>query len=322
MHARGPMFNAYLEQLSNECNNIWQNGRQLCESVSLTGQNCVNETHRVPSDINPYESESRKETNRDDDIENNDENYEEDRGRNSKLKSITLMRNTKTARNSSNNSRNEEPASSRSKPTIKNHNSNIVLRAASNCGEFQRDRKDPFDLKEANFTFYDEFTKMEFMHKRNIIKHEFEVFKPSTPNVKPSTTIKYESELEKPAQTTQNNFSIANLSQDSKAQTFNQQKTSNPNSFSSLSNENQQNQSNDDSLSRSEGFKQQASTEVFLSGMTHSENPPGLLPLFSSWSLVSIGKYSDYNAHSGLAQPGFLSNQLAFFFLIFLAKIH
>ena len=96
-----------------------------------------------------------------------------------------------------------------------------------------------------------------------------------------------------------------NLSQDSKAQPKNEH------SYSSLSNENQQNQSNEDaSSSRSVILEQQASTEVFLSGMTHSENPPGLLPLFSSWSLVSIGKYSDYNAHSGLSQPGFISNQL------------
>ena len=41
------------------------------------------------------------------------------------------------------------------------------------------------------------------------------------------------------------------------------------------------------------------STEVFLPGMSHSENPAGLLPKFSSWSLVSIGKSSQYNPHSG-----------------------
>lgn len=48
------------------------------------------------------------------------------------------------------------------------------------------------------------------------------------------------------------------------------------------------------------------STEIYLTGMTHSDSPVGLLPRFSSWSLVSIGKYTDYNAHVGLTQPGFM----------------
>jgi hypothetical protein len=50
-----------------------------------------------------------------------------------------------------------------------------------------------------------------------------------------------------------------------------------------------------------------ASTITYLSGMIHSECPPGLLPRFSSWSLCSIGKYSDYNSYNGLGQAGFLS---------------
>jgi hypothetical protein len=41
------------------------------------------------------------------------------------------------------------------------------------------------------------------------------------------------------------------------------------------------------------------STEVYLTGMTHSESPVGLLPLFSSWSLISIGKFTDYSACTG-----------------------
>lgn len=40
-------------------------------------------------------------------------------------------------------------------------------------------------------------------------------------------------------------------------------------------------------------------TEVYLNGMTHSDSPAGLLPRFSSWSLISIGKYTDYNPHTG-----------------------
>lgn len=50
------------------------------------------------------------------------------------------------------------------------------------------------------------------------------------------------------------------------------------------------------------------STEIYLTGMTHSDSPVGLLPRFSSWSLISIGKFADYNDHTGLTQPGFMPN--------------
>ena len=50
------------------------------------------------------------------------------------------------------------------------------------------------------------------------------------------------------------------------------------------------------------------SNQTYLKWMTNSASPEGLLPQFSSWSLVSIGKYSDYNSPTGLSQPGFLTN--------------
>ncbi|MBN3288314.1 SMG8 protein, partial [Polyodon spathula] len=40
--------------------------------------------------------------------------------------------------------------------------------------------------------------------------------------------------------------------------------------------------------------------------MLHSGCPKGLLPTFSSWSLVKLGPAKAYNCHSGLDQPGFL----------------
>lgn len=42
--------------------------------------------------------------------------------------------------------------------------------------------------------------------------------------------------------------------------------------------------------------------------MTHSESPIGIMPEFNSWSLVNIGKNSQYNVHNGLNQPGLLAN--------------
>ncbi|CAF4377673.1 unnamed protein product, partial [Adineta steineri] len=40
------------------------------------------------------------------------------------------------------------------------HNSKIQLMAASNCGQILQEREDPFDLKEANYEFYQGVNKM------------------------------------------------------------------------------------------------------------------------------------------------------------------
>ncbi|KAJ2947264.1 hypothetical protein O0L34_g16976 [Tuta absoluta] len=53
----------------------------------------------------------------------------------------------------------------------------------------------------------------------------------------------------------------------------------------------------------------QPSTTEYLPGMLHLSSPPGLLPAFSSWSLVMVGPSSLYSHSMGLPehlQPGFL----------------
>lgn len=50
----------------------------------------------------------------------------------------------------------------------------------------------------------------------------------------------------------------------------------------------------------------QPSTVEYLPGMTHAGCAAGLLPRFSSWSLVKLGPAKSYNPHTGLEQPGFL----------------
>ncbi|KAG8587656.1 hypothetical protein GDO81_005741 [Engystomops pustulosus] len=50
----------------------------------------------------------------------------------------------------------------------------------------------------------------------------------------------------------------------------------------------------------------QASTVEYLPGMMHSNCPKGLLPKFSSWSLVKLGPAKSYNFHTGLDQLGFI----------------
>ncbi len=50
----------------------------------------------------------------------------------------------------------------------------------------------------------------------------------------------------------------------------------------------------------------QPSTVEYLPGMLHSGCPKGLLPKFSSWSLVKLVQPRPYNSLAGLEQPGFL----------------
>lgn len=200
LNARGPMFSFYLDQLKNKCNDIWQNGRRLCESVSLTGHNCINELHFLPVEGHREDAE---------DTLNEDEPKRVEKNR--RIEDSTLLLNQRKTY----------------KMPTKNHNSNIITVSASNCGEFQRERKDPFDLKEANFSFYNDFSDMELIRKKIMKKFEFK-----------------------------------EIDESSELGCF----------------------------------------------MIHSDLLLSSWPKFSSWSLVSIGRYSDYSQSTGLSQPGFMTN--------------
>lgn len=281
------MYDFYLNQLKTKCSDIWHNGRQLCEAVSLTGHICVNELHHLATkESSNYQENNLSDTesndadsdqlNEQNDHESRNKRFQENRHERSDSKRNSLSRfnldllKTRTLKTSI--SKNEE--NSLPKPyrlPIKSHNSNIITRAASNCGEFQRERKDPFDLKEANFDFYEEFSSMEIIATKNIKKYQFQVDQKNN-----------NSELEK-----------ASLGQ------FISSK--NP----SESNYSQDNQTESSNLTSSPSNKVKIETKTsdvpsrFTGAMLHSESPPGFLPKFNSWSLVSIGKFSDYNPQLG-----------------------
>ena len=48
MQARGPASEKFAEMLAAECTTYWQSGRQMCEELSLTGNNCTNRRHVLP----------------------------------------------------------------------------------------------------------------------------------------------------------------------------------------------------------------------------------------------------------------------------------
>ena len=186
-----------MKELIEECTNVWQNGRQLCEAVSLNGHACVYELHRVPTgnevELNDSSllKEKTSESNEDEEAKIAEEEEASSQAESSQekypLKSNSYSQNRSRSHRSESNRRlgrhinksdRTSSSGSRNKALpIKNHSSNIITIAASNCGEFQLERRDPFDLKEANFTFYEEFANMAASAKKKQIKYEFNVFK-------------------------------------------------------------------------------------------------------------------------------------------------
>ncbi|XP_050420698.1 nonsense-mediated mRNA decay factor SMG8 isoform X3 [Adelges cooleyi] len=46
LHARGPLLDDYIQILVQDCDKIWQSGRQMCETLSLTGNPCTQPLHK------------------------------------------------------------------------------------------------------------------------------------------------------------------------------------------------------------------------------------------------------------------------------------
>lgn len=203
------MYNRYLNQLKRDCLNIWTNGRQLCEAISLTGHNCVLELHRVPPPPPPTNNDATT-TSEDESVPvtetdsattvatmatttTTSEISEDEAYLYRRLKQECNIETRKRGRRrramSGSMSRSGTVSGGNAELKVRHHTSNIVTLAASDCGEFQRERNDPFDLKEANFTFYQEFSHLSDYAARHMLfsRHEFPVFKPSVLNAKPSS---------------------------------------------------------------------------------------------------------------------------------------
>ena len=86
--------------MKDECDAIWQEGRQSCEAMTLTGNHCIHALHRLPSEASSSE------------------------------------------------------AAATDLPTKPHQTLNKTL-SASNCGTRQASREDPFDIRAANFSFYE-----------------------------------------------------------------------------------------------------------------------------------------------------------------------
>lgn len=280
MHARGPLFEEFSEKLQEECDKYWKAGRQMCEVLSLTGNPCTNPIHKGGSE----------------------------------------------------GAGGGELAESRddSELPIMEHCTGVRYVCACNCGRCQGSREDPFNLRQANYDFFQMLTKQCGCSQLESI--QFPVFQPSTHNFRAaqlfSSANRKDSISRAELSTPQGQTQVCSLG----VETMNDNITAygsggqSPPTSDPIDEEAQR-LSSKTSLTPSESHKvvievsddsenakekslvRQPSTTEYLPGMLHTESPAGLLPQFSSWSLVCLGPSSLYSHNLGLQhQAGILSN--------------
>ncbi|OXU28536.1 hypothetical protein TSAR_008981 [Trichomalopsis sarcophagae] len=280
MHARGPLFDEFSEKLQEECDKHWRAGRQMCQVLSLTGNPCTNPIHKGGG---------------------------EGAGGGEQL----------DTREDYNDLLNME------------HCSGVRYICACNCGRCQGSREDPFNLKQAN---YDYFQMLAVQCGCNQLESiQFPVFQPSTHNYRAaqlfSTTNRKDSLIRAEIATPQGHTQICSLGVNDEITAYGSGGQSPP-AQSDLIEEDTQRLSDktsftpgdenkvviavtdvDSENSKEKSLIRQPSTTEYLPGMLHTESPAGLLPQFSSWSLVCLGSSSIYSHNLGLQhQTGVLAN--------------
>ncbi|XP_006265708.3 nonsense-mediated mRNA decay factor SMG8 [Alligator mississippiensis] len=203
----------------------------------------------------------------------------------------------------------EKPEADRNPPVLY-HNSRARSTGACNCGRKQAPRDDPFDIKAANYDFY------QVLEEKCCGKLEhinFPIFQPSTPDPAPakneSSPAPPEGEVEKlkekepQTQGESTSLSLA-LSLGQSTDSLGTYPADPQGGGDNAEAHGQGGESK--SEKRPSLVDRQASTVEYLPGMLHSNCPKGLLPKFSSWSLVKLGPAKAYNFHTGLDQQGFI----------------
>ncbi|XP_029468574.1 protein SMG8 [Rhinatrema bivittatum] len=195
-------------------------------------------------------------------------------------------------------------------PPVLYHNSRARSTGSCNCGRKQAPRDDPFDIKSANYDFY-QLLEEKCCGKLDHIN--FPIFQPSTPDPAPAKNeapiAPQEGEVEKlkekephtPGESTSLSLALSLGQSTDSLGTFSadpQAGGDNPEAHGQGGDA-----KNEKRLSL---LDRQASTVEYLPGMLHSNCPKDLLPKFSSWSLVKLGPAKAYNFHTGLDQLGFI----------------
>ncbi|XP_075976276.1 nonsense-mediated mRNA decay factor SMG8 [Anticarsia gemmatalis] len=202
----------------------------------------------------------------------------------------------------------------------KEHSSGVRYIAACNCGRCKCSRDDPYSLRAANCTFY-QLAAEECGVCPTLQAIEFSVFQPSTPTYKaaalkgaPAEETTESTRRTSPAVSGGSGGSGGSVT--SEAGAWSAPDALSPGSAKDDDDDDDKSHDDDKYVVPVRGdtavekvMSRQPSTTEYLPGMLHTASPLGLLPAFSSWSVVCLGASSLYSHSLGLPehlQPGFL----------------
>lgn len=208
------------------------------------------------------------------------------------------------------------------------HSSGIICVSVCNCGKTQGRREDPYTIKKANFEFYELMANScSSCTKAEIV--EFPIFIPSSTEFKAAevTNInltslilsEYSNKTPNDDKTTEHQHHLSG-SQRTQASESDLSLSSTPSDKDDGEIiKKKEKASDDDDINEIvvkigeidiKEEQAQASTTEYLATMILATTPQGLLPQFSSWSLMCIASSSFYSHNTGLTEsqmPGFLS---------------
>ncbi|CAB3235309.1 unnamed protein product [Arctia plantaginis] len=195
----------------------------------------------------------------------------------------------------------------------KEHSSGVRYVSACNCGRCKCSREDPYSVRKANNTFY-ALAAEECGVCPTLQTIEFPVFQPSIPTYK-AAALKG-APPEESSETTRHASPAGSAgSVPSEAGGWSAPDALSPGSMKDEDEDDDKSQTSDKYVVPVRGettdklISRQPSTTEYLPGMLHTASPAGLLPAFSSWSVVCLGASSLYSHSLGLPehlQPGFL----------------
>ena len=291
-HARGPARGKYEQILYDECDAYWNDGRRLCEVRSLTGRHCIHRFHQLPSSKSPS------------------------------LSNLPTMNHCSRSRSlaSSNCGRvqfqREDPftlkeanfefynlLSQKTQPIMDSDIYSFSTYSNQKLNNFQKkDRMSEAVILEKKETEPAEFKSISLNRDNQLINSEVQL-----------SNKQVETELESYLE--QDLFTLKQSTPYKDVQDL--KNTNSPTDFK-LSQDGHGNLSDyDNDLSQHSQSSQYSMSSFedigvvknrFTSGMLNSQVDDGVLPLFSSWSLIRIAPYSSYNPLVGLEMPGFLKD--------------
>nr|SVE71569.1 EOG090X02WG [Daphnia similis]SVE72202.1 EOG090X02WG [Daphnia similis] len=208
-----------------------------------------------------------------------------------------------------------------SKLPVLPHMSGVRYVSACSCGRRQANREDPYDVEYANYGFYRLIEEECCGRLRHVT---FPIFKPSSDHFEPanlkgaSKSLHFARDVEKLITGTEdlslgpdeNEFPALSVDHLSQVAADDHEE-----SQTSLGKGEATEAVDEDNIMEIAGTHElpavstwDFSTTEYLPCMVHVNSPPGILPRYSSWSLVCLGSSSLYSHNAGLSdQPGFLA---------------